>query len=143
MGQLGPEELAKLETISKLVEDLRDDIDGAGDTFGQKVADWVTRNIGAWRFILGQSAILLGWIAFNLIFRPFDAYPFILLNLVLSFQAAILMPVILMAQNRTDEKDRFHERKAQRAIGHIEQLVQVIAKMEGVEECPTDSQDNE
>lgn len=78
-------------------------------TVGQKVADTVASNMGSWRFIIIQSLILLVWILFNSVqayFGRFDPYPFILLNLALSFQAAFAAPFIMISQNRQAEKDR-------------------------------------
>ncbi|MBV9231581.1 MAG: DUF1003 domain-containing protein [Chloroflexi bacterium] len=78
-------------------------------TVGQKVADVVASNMGSWRFIIIQSIILAAWILFNTVqifFKPFDAYPYILLNLALSFQAAFAAPFIMISQNRQAEKDR-------------------------------------
>lgn len=75
---------------------------------GQRVADWVARTVGSWRFILIQSALLAIWIAVNATayVARWDPYPFILLNLVLSFQAAYTAPIIMMSQNRLSEVDR-------------------------------------
>lgn len=82
----------------------------ASETFGERVADAVARFGGSWSFIFLFGTIILGWMVLNtaLILRrePFDPYPFILLNLVLSTLAAIQAPVIMMSQNRTDTKDR-------------------------------------
>jgi uncharacterized membrane protein len=78
-------------------------------TIGQRIADAVARNMGSWRFIIIQSFILVSWIVLNaieLIAKPWDPYPFILLNLGLSFQAAYAAPFILMSQNRQADKDR-------------------------------------
>ncbi|GHO67181.1 membrane protein [Ktedonobacter sp. SOSP1-52] len=78
-------------------------------TVGQKVADTVASNMGSWRFIIIQSLLLLAWILFNSVqayFGRFDPYPFILLNLALSFQAAFAAPFIMISQNRQAEKDR-------------------------------------
>lgn len=77
-------------------------------TFGQRLADSVTKSIGSWSFIVVQSVILLVWIAVNTIAwrQHWDPYPFILLNLVLSFQAAYAAPIIMMSQNRQNAKDR-------------------------------------
>lgn len=76
-------------------------------TFGQRLADRVTNSIGSWPFIIVQSAILLVWIIMNTIAwrQHWDPFPFILLNLVLSFQAAYAAPIIMMSQNRQSEKD--------------------------------------
>jgi len=78
-------------------------------TVGQRIADGVAATMGSWRFIIIQSCILAAWLVLNsiqLIFRPFDEYPFILLNLMLSFEAAYSAPIIMMSQNRQAEKDR-------------------------------------
>jgi uncharacterized membrane protein len=76
-----------------------------GDRVSDKIADFG----GSWTFIISFLAILVGWIIVNtliLVQRPFDPYPFILLNLVLSCIAAIQAPVIMMSQNRKEDKDR-------------------------------------
>lgn len=76
-------------------------------TSGQRVADRVAAIIGSWRFIIIQSTMLAVWIALNItayVYR-WDPYPFILLNLALSFQAAYAAPIIMMSQNRQSEKD--------------------------------------
>lgn len=78
-------------------------------SFGQRLADRVADFGGSWRFIIIFLATLLIWIAINSMFllrRPFDPYPYILLNLVLSCIAAIQAPVIMMSQNRQEDKDR-------------------------------------
>ncbi|HEU5199240.1 MAG TPA: DUF1003 domain-containing protein [Ktedonobacterales bacterium] len=77
-------------------------------TVGQKVADAVAANMGSWRFIITQSIILAAWIVLNTIGLAFrwDLYPFVLLNLMLSFEAAFAAPFIMISQNRQAEKDR-------------------------------------
>jgi uncharacterized membrane protein len=80
-------------------------------TVGQKIADQFASGMGSWPFILIQSAILAFWVVFNVIAVHFnwwswDPYPFIFLNLVLSFQAAYAAPIIMMSQNRSADKDR-------------------------------------
>lgn len=79
-------------------------------TRGARVADWFARTVGSWRFIIIQSVILTIWIVLNLLafFYHWDPYPFILLNLALSFQAAYAAPIIMMSQNRQSEIDRKH-----------------------------------
>ena len=79
-----------------------------GLTTGQRVADAVAASMGSWRFIIIQSAILLIWIILNVTawVEKWDPYPFILLNLALSFQAAYAAPFIMMSQNRQAEIDR-------------------------------------
>lgn len=78
-------------------------------TVGQKITDKVARFGGSWKFIILFGVVLTLWIAFNAIaighFR-FDPYPFILMNLILSCIAALQAPVIMMSQNRQEEKDR-------------------------------------
>jgi CRP/FNR family cyclic AMP-dependent transcriptional regulator len=77
-------------------------------TLGQRVADRVADTIGSWPFIIIQTVILTIWIILNWIgwVKRWDPYPFILLNLMLSFQAAYSGPVIMMSQNRQSDKDR-------------------------------------
>jgi uncharacterized membrane protein len=77
-------------------------------TLGQKVADDVAAMMGSWKFIIIQSIILLIWIVLNItaFIQQWDPYPFILLNLALSFQAAYAAPFIMMSQNRQQDIDR-------------------------------------
>jgi len=77
-------------------------------TIGQKVADRVAATMGSWRFIIIQTTILLCWIVLNVTayINRWDPYPFILLNLALSFQAAYAAPFIMMSQNRQQDIDR-------------------------------------
>ena len=77
-------------------------------TIGQRVADKVASTMGSWSFIIIQSVILSIWVVLNVvaIVQHWDPYPFILLNLALSFQAAYAAPIIMMSQNRQAEKDR-------------------------------------
>jgi uncharacterized membrane protein len=77
-------------------------------TLGERVADSVAATMGSWKFIIIQSAILLVWIILNVTayVEQWDPYPFILLNLALSFQAAYAAPFIMMSQNRQAAIDR-------------------------------------
>jgi uncharacterized membrane protein len=77
-------------------------------TLGQKIADAVAATMGSWTFIIIQSGILLVWIILNVTayVKQWDPYPFILLNLALSFQAAYAAPFIMMSQNRQQDIDR-------------------------------------
>ena len=77
-------------------------------TFGQKAADAVARFAGSWAFIFSFIAVMVIWMVMNVLLaaKAFDAYPFILLNLVLSCIAAVQAPLIMMSQNRQEEKDR-------------------------------------
>jgi uncharacterized membrane protein len=89
----------------------------AAQSLGQRIADHVAALVGSWPFILVQSALLFGWLVANVwlaamvathpgFLKAWDPYPFILLNLLLSFQAAYTGPVVMMSQNRQAEKDR-------------------------------------
>ncbi len=87
------------------------DVNKAADeqlTVGQRIADGVAATMGSWRFIIIQSCILLVWLILNSIalINHWDSYPFILLNLALSFEAAYAAPIIMMSQNRQASKDR-------------------------------------
>jgi uncharacterized membrane protein len=77
-------------------------------TMGERVADKVAKTAGSWAFIFSFCGILAVWVICNaiLLTKPFDPYPFILLNLFLSCLAALQAPVIMMSQNRQEEKDR-------------------------------------
>ncbi len=77
-------------------------------TMGERIADWVAATMGSWNFIIIQSVLLIIWIILNVTayVRAWDPYPFILLNLALSFQAAYAAPVIMMSQNRQAAIDR-------------------------------------
>jgi uncharacterized membrane protein len=77
-------------------------------TAGQRIADAVAATMGSWRFIIIQTTILILWIALNITawIEHWDPYPFILLNLALSFQAAYAAPFIMMSQNRQQDVDR-------------------------------------
>lgn len=82
--------------------------DAAEITLGQRVADKVAATMGSWRFITIQTATLVTWVGLNVTayVHHWDPYPFILLNLALSFQAAYAAPFIMMSQNRQQDVDR-------------------------------------
>lgn len=96
---------------------LTDKIDGEGEqilTFGQRIADKVATFGGSWTFIISFGVFIFFWISVNvywLINKGWDPYPFILLNLILSCLAALQAPVIMMSQNRQEEKDRDRSKK--------------------------------
>ncbi len=102
-------------------------------TFGERLSDRIAEFGGSWRFIIIFLGIMLFWIAANtlvLLWKPFDPYPFILLNLVLSCLAALQAPIIMMSQNRQEDKDRFRAEndyrvnlKAELEIRHLQQKV--------------------
>ena len=111
-------------------------------TFGQRVADGVANTVGSWRFIIAQSILLAAWIVVNLIasIRHWDPYPFILLNLLLSFQAAYTAPLIMMSQNRQaaiDRQNAAHDYdiniKAELEIETLHEKVDLLREQEVVE----------
>ncbi len=77
-------------------------------TTGERVADSFARIIGSWPFIITQTVFVAAWMALNVValINHWDPYPFILLNLLFSIQAAYAGPVIMMSQNRQSERDR-------------------------------------
>jgi len=77
-------------------------------TFGQRASDWIADKVGSWEFIIGQSTLLTIWAILNVTawIQHWDPYPFILMNLVLSLQAAYTAPMIMMSQNRKADRDR-------------------------------------
>jgi uncharacterized membrane protein len=76
-------------------------------TIGQRAADAIARFMGSWKFIIGQSTLIVAWVTWNtLSSAQFDPYPFIFLNLALSLQAAYAAPVIMQSQNRQANIDR-------------------------------------
>jgi len=91
-----------------LSENIQDEIEG-DLTVGEKIADRVAAFGGSWTFIIAFFSFILIWMLINvwlLATKPFDPYPFILLNLILSCLAAIQAPIIMMSQNRQEQKDR-------------------------------------
>jgi len=117
--QVGTLTESEKKVLSSLKErtTLSDKLDGEGQkgsTFGQRVADKVAAFGGSWTFIISFGAFLLIWIGLNFFWlanQGFDPYPFILLNLILSSLAALQAPVIMMSQNRQEEKDRGRAKK--------------------------------
>jgi uncharacterized membrane protein len=79
-------------------------------SFGGRIADTVAKGMGSWRFIILQTVLVVVWMGLNLAGFMFhwDVYPFILLNLLFSTQAAYAAPIIMMSQNRQNERDRTH-----------------------------------
>ncbi len=108
-------------------------------TLGQRVADRVAVSVGSWPFIIIQSVLLCIWMGFNVylaimehthpgFLKAWDPYPFILLNLVLSFQAAYTGPVVMMSQNRQTEKDRLMAESDFEVNKKAEEEIEVIMK---------------
>ncbi len=99
------EELIRQLTMTGITQGAAQD---EKSTLGQRAADAVARFAGSWAFIFSFIAVMVLWMAGNVLLasRAFDAYPFILLNLVLSCIAAVQAPLIMMSQNRQEAKDR-------------------------------------
>lgn len=104
---------------------------------GQRAADMITSIVGSWKFLIIQSFLLMCWVVLNVIAwrSHWDPYPFILLNLVLSFQAAYTAPIILMSQNRMNEQDRKRaqidfstNKKAEKEIRAILESLEALEK---------------
>jgi uncharacterized membrane protein len=91
---------------------------------GERVADAVASGMGSWRFIIIQSAIVVAWIALNLfaVVLRWDPYPFILLNLLFSTQAAYAAPIIMMSQNRAAAKDRARDDLEAQEVAELFQM---------------------
>ena len=98
-------------------------------TFGDRMADKIAESVGSWRFIIIALAVIAIWIVFNTIFKKlFDPFPFILLNLVLSCIAAIQAPVIMMSQNRQEDKDRIKSKNDYKINLKSELIIQDLHK---------------
>lgn len=80
----------------------------ANSSIGDRLSDSVANGMGSWKFIICQTVIVLIWMALNIVafVQHWDPYPFILLNLIFSTQAAYAAPIIMMAQNRQSQRDR-------------------------------------
>jgi uncharacterized membrane protein len=111
-------------------------------TFGQRTSDRVANIVGSWPFIIVQSIFLAVWIIFNIaaIIHHWDPYPFILMNLVLSMQAAYTAPIIMMSQNRQAERDRLEahndyiinqkaEKEIRDVMDHLETNTEILMKI--------------
>ncbi|MEJ0060342.1 MAG: DUF1003 domain-containing protein [Terricaulis sp.] len=110
----------------------------APKTFADRAADWIAGLVGSWRFVIIQSALLAAWLIFNIVSQArVDPYPFILLNLLLSFQAAYTAPVIMMSQNRQSDIDRARNmedyevnRKAELEIETLHEKIDLLREQE-------------
>ena len=114
IGTLSELEKEVIDALHKnlVISDNIDDVIDEKSTFGQRIADKIADFGGSWTFIISFLALLFSWIGINLylLTRPFDPYPFILLNLILSSIAALQAPVIMMSQNRQEQKDRLRSK---------------------------------
>ena len=104
--------------------------------FGQKLADSVAAGMGSWRFIIIQSIIVMIWMSLNVVSWCYhwDIYPFILLNLLFSTQAAYAAPIIMMAQNRAAERDRHNaEADYQVNLNNKKEIEHIIIRLNAIE----------
>lgn len=114
ISELEKKVLNSLSNETTITDKIDDGEDGGSPTFGQKIADKVATFGGSWTFIISFGVFILTWVVINVIWlshRAFDPYPFILLNLMLSCLAALQAPVIMMSQNRQEDKDRERSKK--------------------------------
>src|ERR1700733_11258397 len=105
-------------------------------SFGDRIADTVANGMGSWRFIIWQTIIVICWMVLNVIafVSHWDVYPFILLNLIFSTQAAYAAPIIMMSQNRQNKRDREQAENDYKtnidAKTEIEELQKQLSKLE-------------
>jgi uncharacterized membrane protein len=104
--------------------------------FGARLADSVATGMGSWRFIIIQTAIVIVWMTANVVgfIYHWDIYPYILLNLLFSTQAAYAAPIIMMAQNRQSERDRHHaEQDFKTNVEAKKEIEQLLEKLNTIE----------
>lgn len=109
LNELEADVLKTLQNQETISSKIAIESDSSSFTFGQRLADKIASFGGSWKFIIIFGVFILIWMLINIIFlanKAFDPYPFILLNLILSCLAALQAPVIMMSQNRQEEKDR-------------------------------------
>ena len=142
VGLLQEEEVKQLYALREARRKAQGKASAGGLTTGQVVADAVAAGMGSWTFIIVQSGMLVVWMAANVIgfVKAWDPYPFILLNLVLSFQAAYAAPFIMMSQNRQAAIDRAEakgdydvNRKAELEIELLHQKIDLLREKEFAE----------
>ncbi len=141
-------EAQKEKIIDSLVDKKRarntNDIQDENLSFGDRLADKLSGIAGSWAFILGFLTLMGIWVVLNVtnIIVPFDRYPFILLNLALSLTAALQAPVIMMSQNRHEEKDRIKSQQDfdtnEKAEIIIEEILRHTQKIEQIEKRQTE-----
>lgn len=153
--------LTHTKIINEILENVRDDMDDeeiihlvlektvslpdkSSTTKGQKLADIIAKIAGSWTVIIIFIILLAAWMIFNLIFKnSIDPYPFILLNLILSCVAAIQAPIIMMSQNRQEQKDRLRNENDYKVNLKTEIIIQDLhSKLdEIIEELKKNNQD--
>jgi len=99
--------------------------------FGGRVADSVAKGMGSWKFIILQTVLVVLWMGLNIVgfMYHWDVYPFILLNLLFSTQAAYAAPIIMMSQNRQNERDRTHAEEDYQTNIEAKQEIEALAIM--------------
>ena len=99
--------------------------------FGSRLADSVAKGMGSWKFIIIQTVLVILWMSLNLVgfFYHWDVYPFILLNLLFSTQAAYAAPIIMMSQNRQSERDRSQSQADYQTNIEAKQEIETLAIM--------------
>ncbi len=105
-------------------------------SFGERLADKVATGMGSWSFIISQTIFVIVWMVLNVvgIMHHWDVYPFILLNLIFSTQAAYAAPIIMMSQNRQNERDRIQAKKDyQTNIEAKIEIEELQAKLDSIE----------
>jgi len=121
-------------------------------SMGQRIADGLAKGMGSWAFIIIQTILVLAWMTLNILayVNHWDPYPFILLNLLFSTQAAYAAPIIMMAQNRQNDRDRYQAtedfktnveakeeiEEMQKAIYRIEndKLTEILKKLDEIQQ---------
>ena len=100
-------------------------------SFGGRLADGVAKGMGSWKFIILQTVLVVLWMGLNIVgfMYHWDVYPFILLNLLFSTQAAYAAPIIMMSQNRQNERDRTHAEEDYRTNIEAKQEIEALAIM--------------
>lgn len=137
-------ELSNEEIIHDLVQKqvTKSDAELKNPTFGDRAADALAKFAGSWKFVIGFSLFLVAWIVYNNLMakKAFDPFPYILLNLLLSCLAAVQAPLIMMSQNRQEEKDRQRSMndyrvnlKTEVIIGDIHKKLDLILLNQGAE----------
>jgi uncharacterized membrane protein len=119
IGELTRRNVAIIAEMEKAAANVR--------TRGERVADRIAAWVGSWTFIITQTVILILWMALNLVawVKHWDPYPFILLNLALSFQAAYTAPILMISQNR---QAKLNERR-----NHLDLQINMLAEQESTE----------
>lgn len=100
-------------------------------SFGAHLADVVAKGMGSWKFIIIQTILVILWMGLNLVgfIYHWDVYPFILLNLLFSTQAAYAAPIIMMSQNRQNERDRMHAEADYKTNTDAKQEIEALSIM--------------